>query len=167
MLFSSYYAWKCCADDEHWAPLDGAIDKSILLQREPILFYAEVPLYESELDDNGSSQLIAKVSDCCVCELCETFCRSVLCYDVLHAQSQCEAAKSSKRTFAAQIRVMPSCWYILQRFFLRIDGHIVRIRDVRILFDFTDGKASLRREISHMEGSYDELFAGTTHSQVS
>lgn len=62
---------------------------------------------------------------------------------------------------------MPSCWYILQRFFLRIDGHIVRIRDVRILFDFTDGKASLRREISHMEGSYDELFAGTTHSLVS
>lgn len=75
MLFSSYYTWKCCADDEKWAPLDGTIDKSILLQREPILFYAEVPLYESELDDNGSSQLIAKVSDCCVCKLCETYCK--------------------------------------------------------------------------------------------
>lgn len=38
------------------------MDKTILLQREPILFYAEIPLYESELDDNGTSQLVAKVT---------------------------------------------------------------------------------------------------------
>jgi len=37
------------------------MDKSILLEREPILFFADVPLYESELDDNGSSQLSIKV----------------------------------------------------------------------------------------------------------
>lgn len=49
------------ADNAEWAKLDAAMDKSLLLQREPILFFAEVPLYESELDDNGSSQLVAKV----------------------------------------------------------------------------------------------------------
>ena len=37
------------------------MDKSLLLEREPILFYADIPLYESELDDNGASQLSVKV----------------------------------------------------------------------------------------------------------
>ena len=69
---------------------------------------------------------------------------------------------------AMQIRVMPSCWYILQRFFLRIDGHIVRIRDVRILCDLSTKEPTLRREISHMEGSFDELSAaGIAHTPVS
>ena len=31
------------------------------MARDPILFYDEVPLYESELDDNGVSQLTVKV----------------------------------------------------------------------------------------------------------
>lgn len=37
------------------------MDKSLLMRREPILYYAEIPLYESELDDNGASQLCVKV----------------------------------------------------------------------------------------------------------
>lgn len=35
---------------------------ALLRARDPIQFYAEVPLYESELDDNGSSQLSVKVT---------------------------------------------------------------------------------------------------------
>lgn len=31
------------------------------MARDPILFYDEIPLYESELDDNGVSQLSVKV----------------------------------------------------------------------------------------------------------
>ena len=42
-------------------PSAEALDKSLLLARDPILFYDEVPLYESELDDNGASQLHVKV----------------------------------------------------------------------------------------------------------
>ena len=34
----------------------------LLTARDPIQFYAEVPLYESELDDNGASQLSVKVA---------------------------------------------------------------------------------------------------------
>ncbi len=33
----------------------------MLMARDPILFYDEIPLYESELDDNGVSQLLVKV----------------------------------------------------------------------------------------------------------
>ena len=42
------------------------MDKSLLLKREPILMFAEIPLYESELDDNGSSQLCTKVGFPCL-----------------------------------------------------------------------------------------------------
>lgn len=44
-----------------WEIMNEQVDKSLLLQRDPILFFDEVPLYESELDDNGASQLSVKV----------------------------------------------------------------------------------------------------------
>lgn len=45
-----------------WAPTERQIDRHMLMSKhEPILFYAEVPLYESELDDNGVCQLTVKV----------------------------------------------------------------------------------------------------------
>jgi hypothetical protein len=30
-----------------------------------------------------------------------------------------------------QVRVMPRCWLVLMRFWLRVDGCLVRLRDVR------------------------------------
>ena len=30
---------------------------------------------------------------------------------------------------------MPSCWYVLMRFFLRVDGTLVRLRDARLFCD--------------------------------
>jgi hypothetical protein len=51
--------WQIDAEGE-WQEMGKAMDKAILLEREPILFFADVPLYESELDDNGSSQLSTK-----------------------------------------------------------------------------------------------------------
>lgn len=45
-----------------WQPTSQQIDRGMLMSKsEPILFYAEVPLYESELDDNGVCQLSVKV----------------------------------------------------------------------------------------------------------
>lgn len=38
------------------------MDRSMLMARDPILFWDEIPLYESELDDNGVSQLRVKAS---------------------------------------------------------------------------------------------------------
>lgn len=74
-----------------WQPTSKQANRALLLSRdEPILFFAEVPLYESELDDNGCSQLVAKV------------------------------------------RVMPRCWLVLLRFWLRVDGTLVRLRETRL-----------------------------------
>ncbi len=47
--------------DWEWVPTTEQLDKSLLMARDPILFYDEIPLYESELDDNGVSQLSVKV----------------------------------------------------------------------------------------------------------
>lgn len=51
-----------------WEPTSEGMDRSMLMARDPILFWDEVPLYESELDDNGVSQLRVKV--------CKVICRS-------------------------------------------------------------------------------------------
>jgi hypothetical protein len=43
-----------------WQPVDERIDRTLLLARDPILFYDEATLYESELDDNGTMSLALK-----------------------------------------------------------------------------------------------------------
>lgn len=45
---------------------DQRIDRTLLLERAPILFSAEIPLYESEMDDNGVSSCTVRV---CVFEV--------------------------------------------------------------------------------------------------
>lgn len=34
-----------------------------------------------------------------------------------------------------QVRVMPNCWYVLVRFFLRVDRMFVRLREARLFCD--------------------------------
>ena len=92
------------------------MDKTLLMSRDPILFFDDIPLYESELEDNGVSSLSVK------------------------------------------IRVMPKCWYVLMRFFLRVDGVMVRLREVRLFHKFGDDL--VLREIKHQEGNFQELRAG-------
>ncbi|KAJ9531968.1 hypothetical protein QJQ45_003673 [Haematococcus lacustris] len=66
------------------------IDRALLMERDPILLFDEVVLYESDLDDNGVSQLSIK------------------------------------------LRVMPRAWLLLLRFWLRVDGCMVRLRETRL-----------------------------------
>ena len=58
--YTSEYAGKGTAADGAplgWAAHAGAgIDMALLRKREPILFYAELPLYESDLCDSGASE---------------------------------------------------------------------------------------------------------------
>jgi TIP41-like family len=51
--------------------------------------------------------------------------------------------------FDAKLRVMPSCWFILSRFFVRVDGAIIRIRDTRLFHRF--GDKAVHMEISWRE----------------
>lgn len=56
-----------------------------------------------------------------------------------------------------KIRVMPKCWFVLMRFFLRVDGVMARLREARV-FGRVDGGEVLR-EVRYCEGRFEELEA--------
>jgi len=51
--------------------------------------------------------------------------------------------------FEAKLRVMPHCWFILSRMFLRVDGVMLRIRDSRFFHRF--GSDAVHLEVSWKE----------------
>ena len=93
---------------------DG-IEYELLKRREPILWNSSSDLFESELDDNGTSELSVKV------------------------------------------RVMPSCYFLLMRHFLRLDSVVIRVRDTRIFHRF--GSPFVYRERTYRAVAWDELAA--------
>ena len=65
---------------------------------------------------------------------------------------------------------MPRCWYVLLRFFLRVDGVLVKLRETRIFCPFTDDRTvgPIIRELKYSEGTFDELSkAGAPTDRVS
>lgn len=94
-------------------PTTEKIDLEKLKQREKILFYDDVQLYEDELADNGCSSCSVK------------------------------------------IRVMPTSFFLLLRFYLRVDNVLVRINDTRLYHEFD--KDYLLREYSIRESKISEL----------
>ena len=53
---------------------------------------------------------------------------------------------------------MPRCWFVLLRFWLRVDGVLVRLYEARWMAEF--GRAPcVRREIRRCEGTFAELAA--------
>lgn len=50
-----------------------------------------------------------------------------------------------------KIRVMPSCFFLLMRYFLRVDGLLARIHDTRLFYEC--GKGYLLREYNQKEAS--------------
>jgi hypothetical protein len=78
-----------------WEDTDERVDRGMLMERDPILFFDEMTLYESELDDNGEMSMSLKV------------------------------------------RVMPRCWYVLLRFWMRVDGVLIRLRETRFFCRMT------------------------------
>jgi type 2A phosphatase activator TIP41 len=55
-----------------WQPANPAnsthaIPMAELTRPDPILYYAEVPLFDSELDDNGSSSLLTRIVSLSYC----------------------------------------------------------------------------------------------------
>eukprot|EP00924_Labyrinthula_sp_SR-Ha-C_P014586 augustus_masked-scaffold_34-processed-gene-2.30-mRNA-1 protein AED:0.31 eAED:0.33 QI:0/-1/0/1/-1/1/1/0/606 len=91
------------------------VDLELLKQYEPILFYAEVPIYEDDLGDFG----IAK--------------------------------------YSVKIRVMKSCYFVLARFFLRVDGEFLRVYDTRLFHKF--GSDKVISEQVRKECSYQSIFS--------
>lgn len=95
-----------------FAPTTKPIPLELLKRRDPILFFDEVVLYESELDDNGVSLLSAKV------------------------------------------RVHEQRMLLLCRLFMRVDGVVVRVRDVRVYVDFE--AEDVTREYTAREGAFED-----------
>ena len=58
---------------------------------------------------------------------------------------------------SVKVRVMSSCFLILQRFFLRVDGVLMRIVDTRIYHEF--GKDGIVKEFQVREMSYESVVA--------
>ena len=52
---------------------------------------------------------------------------------------------------------MPNCWYVLMRYFLRVDGTLVRLREARVFCDLRRPSGKVVREVKHMEASLAEL----------
>ncbi|XP_071554859.1 TIP41-like protein [Temnothorax nylanderi] len=89
------------------------IDMDKLKQRDKIMFYHDLTLFEDELHDNG-------------------------------------IAVSS-----VKIRVMPGSFFILLRYFLRIDNVMLRINDTRIYHEI--GKNYLLREFTSREAKVEDI----------
>ena len=54
-----------------------------------------------------------------------------------------------------RFRVMKDCFYVLLRYYLRVDGVRVRIFDTRIFHEF--GTDFIHREFQYRESTFDEL----------
>ncbi|OWZ19794.1 hypothetical protein PHMEG_0005892 [Phytophthora megakarya] len=91
------------------------IDFEKLKEREPILWFDDVGLYEDELHDHGTSAMSVKV------------------------------------------RVMPSGFYVLSRYWMRLDHVVVRLHETRIHHLF--GTDHFLREYTRKEEQFDTLFS--------
>ena len=57
--------------------------------------------------------------------------------------------------FTVKLRVMPSCAYVLARFWLRVDNVVVRVRETRLLVVFSD--LAVYRDVSWRECYWDSF----------
>ncbi len=104
----------------------------------PILWNEEVTLFEDELHDNGVSRISVKVVG--VASLLLSAVSSLLtCFASLCAEQ----------------RVMPTCFLCLLRFWLRVDGVLIRLRDTRLFHAFN--KPYLIRDYSEREDTFEML----------
>ncbi|CAO0789789.1 unnamed protein product [Mucor circinelloides] len=66
-----------------------------------------------------------------------------------------ELADNGTAMLTIRLRVMPSCFLVLQRFFLRVDDVLFRINDTRLYYEF--GKEYFVREYTSKEVHYNEI----------
>ncbi|PWA14596.1 hypothetical protein CCH79_00017620, partial [Gambusia affinis] len=97
------------------------IDIEKLKAREHIMFFEEVLLFEDELHDHAMMLHGFKSSK----------------QDFTFGSWKVTAAKNHimKSKDIERYRVMPSSFFLLQRFFLRVDGVLIRINDTRVYYE--------------------------------
>jgi type 2A phosphatase activator TIP41 len=127
---SSQFPWHPTIADEP----THSIPFAELTRPDPILFYAEIPLFEDELHDNGSSNLLIRIVSV------------PYTFEVRSGQQWTQ-------------RVMPTCFFILSRFTLRVDNVLFRTHDTRIYHSFNSKPPLIIRETSGWEASYETVRA--------
>ncbi|XP_010277155.1 PREDICTED: TIP41-like protein [Nelumbo nucifera] len=71
-----------------------------------------------------------------------------------------ELADNGVSLLTVKVRVMPSSWFLLLRFWLRVDGVLVRLRDTRMYCTFGSGATpSILRECCWREATFQDLSA--------
>ncbi|XP_077224942.1 TIP41-like family protein [Tasmannia lanceolata] len=72
-----------------------------------------------------------------------------------------ELADNGVSLLTVKVRVMPSCWFLLLRFWLRIDGVLMRLRDTRMYCSFGNeaSVATIIRESCWRESTFQHLSA--------
>ncbi|KAI8391162.1 TIP41-like family-domain-containing protein [Radiomyces spectabilis] len=76
-----------------------------------------------------------------------------------------ELADNGTAMLSIRLRVMPSCFLVLQRFFLRVDDVLFRINDTRIYHEF--GTSYVVREYTSKEAPYQYIRKIMGHGDVS
>lgn len=104
------------------AGTEERIDYEQLKKQERIEFYDDIILFEDELADNGTAVLSVKM--------------------VGNEQHLCIIISAIFFPPHLLQRVMGSGFFILQRFFLRVDGVLVRINDTRVHHKVGGGSGS-------------------------
>lgn len=66
-----------------------------------------------------------------------------------------ELADNGITILSVKIRVMPSRLLLLSRFFMRLDGVLIRLRDTRVFIEFSTGEVI--REYCAREEKYDTV----------
>lgn len=54
-----------------------------------------------------------------------------------------------------KVRVMPTCWFLLLRYFLRVDGVLLRVQDTRYFHKFGEGWVG--KEVTHKDITFAQL----------
>lgn len=114
---------------------DAKLDIFKLMQKEQILFYQDLTLFEDELHDHG-------IAACSVKIVSIEYCRFKL------------EEKSHDILYLFQ-RVMPSGFFILLSYFLRVDGVLIRMNGTR--FHYETGNDYMLKEYTSREAKFENL----------
>ncbi|PIA56675.1 hypothetical protein AQUCO_00700793v1 [Aquilegia coerulea] len=69
-----------------------------------------------------------------------------------------ELADNGVSLLTVKVRVMPSCWFLLMRFWLRVDGVLMRLRDTRMYCSFKkNADPTVLRESCWREATFQSL----------
>ena len=100
-------------------PTDDEFDLARLMRQDiPIVCFSQITLFEDELSDFGDCKCSVKLVSLFVCVF--------VCRHLPHHVGMVN-----------EQRVMPDFFFVLYRYFLRVDGVIARVVDARYFHDFS------------------------------